>query len=107
MRLLNIKNLQRYAFCGYAVDGLEIGTFETNIASSTNQDDYTSSKSKQEPKLTKHGFLDKIKSAASASSGDNVVSNKKKGGDDKEKEQPGGWNALKDDYLLNPKKVRI
>lgn len=69
------------------------------------------SKSKEVQKMTKHGFLDMIKTAA--------VSNKKEDGDDKgnqtskktttgkSDEQPSKWMALQDDYLMNPKKVSV
>uniref|UniRef100_A0A8J9T4S9 RRP15-like protein n=1 Tax=Phaeodactylum tricornutum TaxID=2850 RepID=A0A8J9T4S9_PHATR len=59
-------------------------------------------------KLTKHGFLDMIKSKAAAQKEDDMAKTSKGGPDsrrttasDAEKPQ---WNALQDDYLMNPKK---
>ena len=56
--------------------------------------------------MTKHGFLDKIKAAAGAASSGKGA--KKEEGGEKEDEGKNGsnWDALKDDYMLNPKKVR-
>jgi len=71
--------------------------------SNTDDDDTTSglSKRKGEPpsKMTKHGFLDKIKAAAmKTGSGDT----RNEVGDRKEK-KTSSWGALKDDYMLNKK----
>lgn len=67
--------------------------------------------------MTKHSFLDKIKSAAKSklSTNDNNSSKNKRQfdsvvGEEKPKESKGSspsWGALKDDYMLNPKKVRF
>jgi hypothetical protein len=74
-------------------------------------------KRKETTKLTKHGFLDKIKNAAKASQGGvdgGDLSNER---DQKRRRDSNGkskdaqetskssWSALKDDYMLNPKKV--
>lgn len=64
--------------------------------------------------MTKHSFLDKIKSAAKSSKSSESGGNEKRKkieteGNDNPKEQHSNspaWGALKDDYMLNPKKVR-
>jgi hypothetical protein len=64
--------------------------------------------------LTKHGFLDKIKTAAKSKDvGESVDgSNKRKKEDRNDKSKKDdqtskpAWGALKDDYMLNSKKVR-
>lgn len=56
----------------------------------------------QETKMTKHSFLSKIKDAASAGHGGKV--DDKTDNDTETKQQSSKWDALKDDYLLNPKK---
>lgn len=61
-----------------------------------------SAKSAEVKKMTKHGFLDMIKTAATASK-------KSKKGETmeaapKEKENTSKWAALQDDYMMNPKK---
>jgi hypothetical protein len=67
------------------------------------------SRKEEVSKLTKHSFLDKIKNSAKS----NVPDNKKRQLNsekiDNLKDQSNdstSWNALKDDYMLNPKKVR-
>jgi len=55
-------------------------------------------------KMTKHGFLDMIKTAA-VSQSDSKSSNKKGGTvETKEKNSSSKWAAMQDDYMLNPKK---
>jgi len=60
-------------------------------------------------KMTKHGFLDMIKSkalGASAGGKDRRVSNSKEepeGGSDKNAMKEPRWTALRDDFMLNPK----
>jgi hypothetical protein len=49
--------------------------------------------------------LNKIKSAASEASGDQSGATKEKADQDQETKQPATWNALKDDYLMDSKKV--
>jgi hypothetical protein len=68
-------------------------------------------------KLTKHGFLDKIKAAAKTSQagdgGDEKTNEREarnqrdSNGNKKDIKETGqsSWGALKDDYMLNPKKV--
>jgi hypothetical protein len=76
---------------------------------------------KETTKLTKHGFLDKIKSTAKAGTTSQGNSGAVDGGEQQtnpERDQAKrrrdsketntnkpSWNALKDDYMLNPKKV--
>ena len=77
--------------------------------------------SKDSTKLTKHGFLEKLKSKAAAAANkgktaaDNMSSTGGVSDDDADKSSNNAgkttisrpqWNALKDDYMLNPKKVR-
>ena len=68
-----------------------------------------SSKRKEISKLTKHGFLDKIKAVAKSKGGDdkNETETPKRGKNvaDNEGNSRSSWGALKDDYMLNPKKV--
>lgn len=61
-------------------------------------------KSSESSKLTKHGFLDKIKSAAATmdSKKNEEKSKVNKSGGDK---STGKWDALKDDFMMKPKKV--
>ena len=76
---------------------------------------------KDSTKLTKHGFLEKLKSKAAAAANkgktaaDNMSSTGGVSDDDTDKNSNNAgkatiarpqWNALKDDYMLNPKKVR-
>lgn len=57
--------------------------------------------------MTKHGFLDKIKSAATAIGATNEKCKDKKTSENYEKKQATAtWNALKDDFMMKPKKVR-
>jgi hypothetical protein len=78
---------------------------------STNDADTNNVSSKRKAgetsKLTKHGFLDKIKAAAVTKGSDKtkeVEAEKPTNvGDKKEKKSP-SWGALKDDYMLNSKK---
>jgi hypothetical protein len=73
----------------------------------------TSTKKKQEvSKMTKHGFLDKIKNTAKSKDASLGGDDKKRKNDREERDESSGekktsssWSALKDDYLLNPKKV--
>ena len=84
------------------------------------QDDpYLSKRNKDTPKLSKHGFLEQIKSKAAAAAASTDKSTKKESTSARPESQSTSkkgksttaagapqWNALKDDYLLNPKKVR-
>lgn len=63
------------------------------------QSSQTVSKSNDEPKLTKHSFLSKIKNAASGS-----TEEKGPGGDDVASAKSSKWDALDDGYLLNHRK---
>ena len=78
--------------------------------------------SKDSTKLTKHGFLEKLKSKAAAAANkgkttaDKLSSTGGVSDDDADKSSNNAgkatiarpqWNALKDDYMLNPKKVRL
>ena len=57
--------------------------------------------------MTKHGFLDKIKSAATAIDTTNGKSKEKKTNENYENKQATAtWDALKDDFMMKPKKVR-
>jgi hypothetical protein len=49
--------------------------------------------------------LNKIKSAASTASGDQSGATKEKADQDQETKQTAKWDALKDDYLMDSKKV--
>lgn len=57
--------------------------------------------------MTKHGFLDKIKSTAAT-----IIATKRKPDDDNRSgptptnKASGKWDALKDDFMMKPKKVR-
>jgi len=51
--------------------------------------------------MTKHGFLDKIKNAAASID----TTTKRKPKDDEKNKPSEGWSALKDDFMMNPKKV--
>ena len=70
-----------------------------------------SSKKKETSKLTKHGFLDKIKAAAKTkgSEGQNdseAAKDSTKGTDEKgATTNKSSWGALKDDFMLGSKKV--
>jgi Rrp15p len=60
-------------------------------------------------KMTKHGFLDMIKTAAVANTSTTSTTNTPEDGhpkQDKVKKSTSKWAAVQDDYLLNPKKVR-
>lgn len=72
----------------------------------TDNDSNVSSKRKEISKLTKHGFLDKIKAVAKSKGGDDKNENPKreKNVADSEGNSRSSWGALKDDYMLNPKK---
>jgi hypothetical protein len=91
-----------------------------------NQDDYLIKRNpKDTPKLSKHGFLEQIKNKAAATAAASTADKKstrvepesssshKKGKSSTTFAAAAGavpapqWNALKDDYLLNPKKVRV
>jgi anaerobic selenocysteine-containing dehydrogenase len=89
---------------------------------SPNQDDYLIKRNpKDTPKLSKHGFLEQIKSKAAATAAASTAnkrlepesSSHKKAKSSTTNAATAGagpapqWNALKDDYLLNPKKVRV
>jgi hypothetical protein len=57
-------------------------------------------------KMTKHGFLDKIKNtAATMDSSKTSVEDKLKSGTDSKEKSTGKWDALKDDFMMKPKKV--
>jgi hypothetical protein len=64
-------------------------------------------------KLTKHSFLDKIKNVAKSKVADKSDSKKRPidveedGGTQESKSNTPSWGALKDDYMLKPKKVRL
>jgi hypothetical protein len=70
-----------------------------------NDSSVLSKKNQETSKITKHGFLDKIKEAAK-SKGDeqNTSETSKSGKADGEGNNRSSWSALKDDYMLNPKK---
>jgi len=73
-----------------------------------NDDSNVSPKKKEISKLTKHGFLDKIKAAAKTKGSDEPKETEisKRGNDLPEKEgnNRSSWGALQDDYMLNSKK---
>lgn len=54
--------------------------------------------------MTKHGFLDKIKNAA-ATTESKKVEDKLITGVEKNDKAVGKWDALKDDFMMKPKKV--
>lgn len=59
-------------------------------------------------KLTKHTFLDKIKNTAATIDSNKIKSmDKKKNDADSKEKSAGKWDALKDDFMMNPKKVRF
>ncbi|KAG7374458.1 ribosomal RNA processing (Rrp15p) related protein [Nitzschia inconspicua] len=70
----------------------------------------SSSKTIESSKMTKHSFLDKIKSAAKSQTADNFdskkrsVENEGRESNKETKSNTPSWGALKDDYMLNPKK---
>lgn len=69
-----------------------------------------SSKKKETSKLTKHGFLDKIKAAAKTNGGEGqndseIAKNSSKGPDENGATKKSSWGALKDDFMLGSKKV--
>ena len=69
-----------------------------------------SSKKKETSKLTKHGFLDKIKAAAKTNGGEGQndsesAKNGSKGPDENGATKKSSWGALKDDFMLGSKKV--
>lgn len=69
-----------------------------------------SSKKKETSKLTKHGFLDKIKAAAKTkgSEGQNdseIVKEDRKGPNENGGTNRSSWGALRDDFMLGSKKV--
>jgi len=69
-----------------------------------------SSKKKETSKLTKHGFLDKIKAAAKTkgSEGQNdseIVKDSSKGPDENGGTNRSSWGALRDDFMFASKKV--
>jgi hypothetical protein len=78
-------------------------------ASLQNDDSNVSSKKKEISKLTKHGFLDKIKAAAKTKGSDEQKETEisKRGNNltDNEGKNRSSWGALQDDYMLNSKKV--
>jgi hypothetical protein len=56
--------------------------------------------------MTKHGFLDKIKTTASTiDTSSRKLKDKRMNGDDEKDKESARWNALKDDYMMKPKKV--
>lgn len=67
-----------------------------------------SSKNKETSKLTKHGFLDKIKAAAKSKGSDEqpATGTPRRGenGAESEGNNSSSWGALKDDYMLDSKK---
>lgn len=73
-----------------------------------NDDSNVSSKKKEISKLTKHGFLDKIKAAAKTKGSDEQKETEisKRGNNltDNEGKNRSSWGALQDDYMLNSKK---
>ena len=73
-------------------------------------DSNVSSKKKETSKLTKHGFLDKIKAAAKTkgSEGQNdseIVEEDRKGPNENGGTNRSSWGALRDDFMLGSKKV--
>ena len=73
-------------------------------------DSSVSSKKKETSKLTKHGFLDKIKAAAKTkgSEGQNdseIVKEDRKGPNENGGTNRSSWGALRDDFMLGSKKV--
>lgn len=68
-------------------------------------DDEIPVKKSDASKMTKHGFLDKIKSAATAIDTTNGKSKEKKTNENYENKQATAtWDALKDDFMMKPKK---
>mmetsp|Transcript_31736 Transcript_31736/g.74693 ORF Transcript_31736/g.74693 Transcript_31736/m.74693 type:complete len:339 (-) Transcript_31736:65-1081(-) len=64
-------------------------------------------KNKETSKLTKHGFLDKIKAAAKSKGSEELDGETRKRGKNvasNEGNNSSSWGALKDDYMLNSKK---
>lgn len=64
----------------------------------------------QVKKMTKHGFLDMIKTAAVGGKNNDTSSGKGGSGGDASSEPKAStskWAAMQDDYMLNPKKVRF
>jgi hypothetical protein len=63
--------------------------------------------------MTKHSFLDKIKSAAKTKESGDYTQKKRRRDEDgdqtnvatQEEKKSSSWNALKDDFMMNPKKV--
>lgn len=74
----------------------------------SNNDSDVSLKNKETSKLTKHGFLDKIKAAAKSKGIDERegtnASKRAENAPDSEGNHRSSWGALKDDYMLNSKK---
>jgi len=58
-------------------------------------------KKKDTKKMTKYDFLDMVKSKAAAKAAENLNDEAE---DSKPKSTDGKWNALQDDFMLNPKK---
>jgi len=67
-----------------------------------------SKSTEQVKKMTKHGFLDMIKTAAVTKRGDTEVTDDRTGrANDNVKGGQSKWQGIQDDYMLNPKKVRF
>lgn len=76
--------------------------------STDNEDSNVSSKKKEMSKLTKHGFLDKIKAAAKTKGNDEQketeFSKREKNITSNEGSNRSSWGALQDDYMLSSKR---
>ena len=73
-------------------------------------DSNVSSKKKETSKLTKHGFLDKIKAAAKTKGSEGqtdseIVEEDRKGPNENGGTNRSSWGALRDDFMLGSKKV--
>jgi hypothetical protein len=85
-----------------------VTSIATNADASLSQYDEKSTKRKEDSKLTKHGFLDKIKSAAATASSENANNTAKIESQSitRNEKNVAKWGALSEDYLLGSKKVR-
>ena len=57
--------------------------------------------------MTKHGFLSKIKSTAATMDTTKQQLDIEKKGKQHDRSSENNWQALKDDFMMNPQKVRI
>ena len=71
------------------------------------QDDDATAKKSDATKLTKHGFLDKIKNTAATMDSKKIPMDERLNTNKKTNEDnsAGKWDALKDDFMMKPKKV--